>query len=225
MDNTAATSKSASKSAKIELTFLGFVSLLVGVLCMLDAHFVHGLSPLTSISESATTGNMAGMLLPFALGCMFTFTISYQGYCASERVITKIIGGGFAIVAMQVCDSPYVDEARVGLLGLPPHVSGIVHLVGSGIGFGMMWVWVTFYFTRSDKEKSRQTKQKIIRNYIYIACGAAMLCGLVMLVIGSFIDFGKYLVFIAEEFILIPAGIAILVKSGFFLADKTKNKE
>ena len=189
---------------------------------MICTVFIYGYDPLTSISESATTGNSAGMILPFTLGCMFTYTIAYVGYCRSERVITRIMGICFFIVAMQICDSQYVTQARVGFLGLPPNVSNIIHLCAAASGFGLMFVWITFYFTRSDKEKKDRTKQKIIRNYIYIACGAAMLCGLIMLLIGSFVPMGRYIVFIGEEFILLPAGFAIIVKSGLILSDKTK---
>ncbi|NLB28777.1 MAG: hypothetical protein GX823_00890, partial [Clostridiales bacterium] len=111
------------KYSHVQLAFLGFVALLIGIVCMLDVTLVYGLPALTSISESATTGNDAGMLLPFALGCMFTFGISYVGYCKVERILTRVMAVGFLVVAMQICDSVYVVTERVGLLGLPPGVS------------------------------------------------------------------------------------------------------
>lgn len=208
-----------SKSANIQLVFLGFIALSIGIVCMISTVFIYGYDPLTSISESATTGNAMGMILPFALGCMFTYTIAYVGYCRSERIITRIIGISFCVVAMQICDSQYVTESCVGLLGLPVEVSNIIHLCAAATGFGLMFVWIAFYFTRSNKEKKNRTKQKIIRNYIYIICATTMFCGLLMLVIGSFVPMGKYIVFIGEEFILIPASVAIIVKSGLILKD------
>ena len=208
-----------NKSSNIQLAFLGFVSLLIGLVCMFSTVFIYGFDPLISISESATTGNAAGMILPFALGCMFTYTIAYVGYCQSERVITRVMGVGFLIVAMQICNSPYVTEPRVGLLGLPPKLSNVIHVCAAALGFGLMFVWIAFYFTRSDKAKKDRTKQKTIRNYIYIACGAIMFCGIAMLIIGRFAPIVKYIVFIGEEFILIPAGFAIIVKSGLILKD------
>lgn len=209
-----------SKSSNIQLAFLGFVSLFIGIICMVCTVFIYGYDPLTSISESATTGNAAGMILPFALGCMFTYTIAYVGYCRSERIITRVMGVSFFVVAMQICNSRYITERRVGLLGFSPAASNILHLCAAALGFGLMFVWITFYFTRSDKEKKHRTKEKIIRNYIYTACGAAMFCGLLMLIIGSFVPMGQYIVFIGEEFILIPASFAIIVKSGLILKDK-----
>jgi len=140
--------------------------------------YIYGFDPLTSISESATTGNAVGMILPFALGCMFTYAIAYVGYCRSERIITHIMGVSFCIVAMQICNSQYVTEVKVGFFGLTPELSNIIHLCTAASGFRLMFVWITFYFTRSNKEKKYRTKQKITRNYIYIACGTAMFCGI-----------------------------------------------
>jgi len=217
MENTIITS---NKSSNIQLAFLGFVSFFIGIICMISTVCIYGFDPLTSISESATTGNATGMILPFALGCMFTYAIAHVGYCRSERIITRVMGVSFLIVAMQICNSIYVTEPRVGLLGLSPGLSNIIHICAAASGFGLMTVWITFYFTRSDKEKKDRTRQKIIRNYIYIACGAAMFCGLAMLIIGSFVSMGHYAVFIGEEFILIPASFAIVVKSGLILKDK-----
>ena len=214
----------SNKSANIQLAFLGFVSFFIGVVCMISLVFVYGYDPLTSISESATTGNAAGMILPFALGCMFTYTIGYLGYCLSERIIARLMGICFFVVAMQICNSLYVTEPYVGILGLSPELSNIIHVYAAALGFGLMFVWITFYFTRSNKEKTERTKQKNIRNKIYIACGSAMFCGIAMLIIGSFVSMGQYIVFIGEEFILIPAGFAIIVKSGLILKDKQQNQ-
>ena len=207
------------KKAEIQLIFLGFISALVGIVCLLVTWLIYDLGGLTSISESATTGNKAGMLLPFALGCMFTYCISYRGYCLSERIIVKIMGVAFAVVALQVCYG-YGLETKAGILGLSREASNWVHLGGAATGFGLMWVWIQFYFTKSNKDKESQTKQKRIRNHIYTACGAAMLCGILLMILDCFIPMGSYMMFIAEEFMLIPAGLAIVIKGGLFLKDK-----
>lgn len=208
------------KASKLQMIFLGFISAFIGILCLLIATVVYKLPGLTSISESATTGNKLGMLLPFALGCMFTYCFGYQGYCKSERIIVKIMGCCFMLVAFQICGSSYVSETKVGIFGLSKTVSNIVHLSAAVSGFGLMWVWIQFYFTKSDKTKTERTKQKTIRNYVYISCGVAMLCGILMIAISSFINMGNHIVFIVEEFLLIPAGFAIMVKGGLFLKDK-----
>lgn len=205
------------KYSLIQLGFLGFVALVVGIMCLLDVTFVYGLPAITSISESATTGNRAGMLLPFALGCMFTFGISYVGYCDTERILTRVMAFGFLAVAMQVCNSVYVTEARVGLLGLSPALSQAVHFAGAIAGFGSMFVWIAFFFTRGVKDP---TPEKIKRNKVFIACSALMAAGIILFVLGMFGVLGPYSAFIAEEFMLVPAGFALIVKSGLLLRDK-----
>lgn len=205
------------KHSLMQLAFLGFVSLTVGIICMLDVTLVYHLPMITSISESATTGNRAGMLLPFALGCMFTYCISYVGYCCSERILTRIMAIGFFVVAMQVCNSEYVTAASVGLLGLSPEVSHTLHSLGATAGFGAMFIWIAFYFTRGEKNP---TPEKLIRNNIYIICAALMAAGIILFILGMVGIVGNHNVFIAEEFLLIPAGVALLAKSGVILSDK-----
>jgi hypothetical protein len=205
------------KSSHIQLVFLGFVALTIGIVCMLDVIFVYQLPALTSISESATTGNKAGMLLPFALGCMFTYCIAYVGYCRSERILTRIMAIGFAVVALQICDSIYVTVDRVGLLGLSPQTSHILHTIAAVIGFGAMFIWVAFYFTRGV---ANPTPEKRTRNRIYLVCATFMASGIILFILGMFGLIGAHSVFIAEEFLLIPAGFASIVKGGFLFEDK-----
>jgi hypothetical protein len=212
---------SAEKSSVLQMAFLGIVSILVGIVCLLDATLVYGLPFIMSISESATTGSRTGMLLPFALGCMFTYCIAYTGYTKAERIIVKLMAVGFLAVAMQICDSHYVDYDRVGLLGLSPAVSGIVHSIGALLGFGLMWVWIMFFFTKSGSDGIR-TRHKRIRNKIYYTVGLVMLFGIFIFVLGAlnFFEESKPYVWLAEEILLIPAGFALLVKSGVFVKDK-----
>lgn len=205
------------KSSHLQLAFLGIVSITVGIVCMLDTVFVYHLPALTSISESATVGNRSEMLLPFALGCMFTYSIAYIGYCRSERVLTRVMAIGFAVVAMQICNSEYIAFDRVGLLGLSPAASNIVHSIGAVTGFGAMFIWVTFFFTRGV---ANPTPEKHIRNQIYLSCATLMAAGIVLFILGMLGVMGEYSVFIAEEFMLIPAGFALLVKSGLVLRDR-----
>lgn len=205
------------KSSLLQMAFLGFVALSIGIVCLLDVVFVYHLPPLTSISESATTGSRTGMLVPFALGCMFTYCIAYVGYCRADVILTRIMAVAFAVVAMQICDSPYIAFERVGLLGLSRTASGIVHGIASVTGFGAMFVWIAFYFTRGDQNP---TREKLIRNQIYFACAAFMAAGILLFILGLFGIMGAYSAFIAEEFMLIPTGFALFVKSGLVFRDK-----
>ncbi|MDR0889877.1 MAG: hypothetical protein LBM28_04420 [Oscillospiraceae bacterium] len=203
------------------MKFMGIIALTLGIVCVLDTTFVYGYPFITSISESATIGNKTGMLLPFALGCMFTFCFSYVGYNETERSLVHTMGYFFLLVAMQICASPYVTENKVGLLGLRPVLSNSIHSISAIIGFGLMWIWVMFFFTKSTPNGT-VTRQKRMRNKLYYTMGILMFFGFLLLILGRLGAFrsGFPYTWLAEEFILIPAGIAILVKSGVFLRDK-----
>ncbi|SDP27654.1 hypothetical protein SAMN04487897_16210 [Paenibacillus sp. yr247] len=205
------------KDSKLNLGILGFVALLLGAICLIDCTLVHGLPLITSISESATTGNRAGMILPFALGCMALYCAGYVGYCTSERIIVKIMAAGFVLVALQPCESIYITDSKVGAFGASPAVSGLLHNIGALIGFGLMFVWIAFFFTRSN---GKMTTRKIWRNRIYMICSSAMISAISLFIVGNIVNMGSMLVFIAENFLLIPAGVAIIIKSGLILADK-----
>lgn len=58
-----------------------------------------------------------------------------------------------------------------------------------------------------------------------MVCSGVMLSGIILLLIGLFVDMGQYIVFIAEEFLLIPAGFAVIVKSGVVLRDRLREIE
>jgi hypothetical protein len=208
------------KTSVLQMAFMGVISLTVGVVCLVDTTLVYGLPFITSISASATTGNATGMLLPFALGCMFTFCISYIGYNDTERSIVNMMGIFFLVVAMQITNSSYISDSRVGLLGLSPEMSGTIHMIGAIFGFGLLWVWVTFFFTKSNP-RGHKTPRKRLRNKIYYSMGLVMLFGILLLILGRLGAFtnGFPYVWLAEEFILIPAGVAIIVKSGLVLKD------
>lgn len=209
--------KKPPRYSHLQLAFLGLVSILVGIICMLDTMMIYKLPALTSISQSATTGIRCGMILPFVLGCMFTFCISYVGYCKSEKILTRIMAIGFMVVAMQICNSEYVNLNQVGLFGLTPEISNILHCIGAVVGFGAMYIWIAFFFTRGVPEP---TPRKLVRNKVYVVCAIMMECGIAYFVLGTLGFAGKHSVFIAEELMLIPAGFALIVKSGIFLCDK-----
>jgi hypothetical protein len=93
-------------------------------------------------------------------------------------------------------------------------------MIGAIGGFGLMWVWVTFFFTKTNPECS-PTRRKKTRNIVYYTLGLIMLFGVLLLIIGAFGAFNESFphTWLAEEILLLPAGVALLIKSGIFLSD------
>ena len=209
----------SSKMSYTSLFFLGVVAITIGLGVVLDGICVYGLPFFTSISESATTPLKTSMLLPFGLGLMSLFFFNYRGYDRTDNILAKLMAIGFSVVAMQPCLSPYnQDFSAIGLFGVSPKMSNTLHNVGALMGFGAMWYWIMFQFTKGLMDEER-TKMKRWRNRVYRGCGLAMLSGIAWFLIGEKVCLTAPNTWIAEELILIPAGIACLVKGGAFLKD------
>jgi L-asparagine transporter-like permease len=108
-------------------------------------------------------------------------------------------------------------------------MSNTLHSAGAVFGFGCMVLWVMLCFTKSDKHKNMQTKEKQRRDTCYFWLGASMLLSLLIFVI-NFIgllgdDFP--VVFAAECLMLTFGGVACLIKGGliFGLIFKDKHED
>ena len=211
-------SDNSSKSSYISMMFLAFLGFILGFGVILDGMLVYGFPFFTSISESATTGPETGMILPFVLGGMAVFFAGYRGYDLADRICAKVMGLGAFGVAMQLCLSDYVlNYKKIGLLGLSPSNSNIIHSISALLLFGTMIYWVGCRFTKGVGDDDR-TNMKKWRNHVYKTCALLSLFGVVFFVVGPVLGI-KTSVFWSEEMILLPLSIAIFTKAGGWLKD------
>lgn len=214
-------SDNSSKSSYISMMFLAILAFILGVGVILDGMLVYNLPFFTSISESATTGAMTGMILPFVLGGMSIYFVGYRGYDLIDRICAKVMGLGAFGVAMQLCSSEYIAYyEKVGLLGLSPSTSNIVHSVSALLLFGTMIYWVGCRFTKGVGDDDR-TNMKKHRNKVYKTCALLSLSGVLFFIVGPMLGV-KASVWIAEELILLPMAVAIFTKAGGWLKDSEK---
>lgn len=215
-------SDNSSKSSYISMMFLAFLGFILGFGVILDGMLVYGFPFFTSISESATTGPETGMILPFVLGGMTVFFAGYRGYDLADRICAKIMGLGAFGVSMQLCLSKYVaDYEKIGLLGLSPSNSNIIHSISALLLFGTMIYWVGCRFTKGVGDDDR-THMKKWRNRVYKTCALASLAGVLWFIVGKFIWPTGPNVWIGEILVLIPMTISIFVKAGGWLKDSEK---
>jgi len=210
---------------RFQLETMGFVAIFIGPLVLFTTSITYGLAFPQSISETGTIANRAGPILPFCLGALALFALTYAivyAYDKMDKIFTIGMASGFTIVAMQMCSSEYINLARVGLLGVSPQASHMIHIVGAIVGFGSMILWVMLCFRKSDKRKGQRTREKETRNNVYFYFGLAMLLSLGLFILNSAGVFGEGfpIVFVAECAMLLFGGIACLIKGGLFLADK-----
>ena len=210
---------------KFQLICLGWIAIGIAPVVLFFTMVIHRLPFLKSISESGTIANAVSPILPFCLGALALFSLTYAikyKYDKTDVVLTSLMFAGFTAVAMQMCLSPYILGDKIGVLGLPPGASGIVHNVGALAGFGGMILWITFCFTKSDKRKHEQTKEKRERNLVYRNIGICMIASLAIFILDWIGLFGGNFptVFIVEAIMLTFGGGACLIKGGMFLKDK-----
>jgi len=187
--------------------------------------FIHDLPFLQSISESATIANKVAPILPYCLGALSLFALSYAitlAYDRLDRILTLIIFAGFTVVAMQMCVSPYVTSYNVGVLGLSQHSSGIIHNIAAIISFAAMTLWVLICFNKSNLPVNKQTPQKQLRNKLYTLLGLCMTASLSLFIFyhAGILPVAFPIVFVVETLVLTFGGTACLLKGGMFLKDK-----
>ena len=216
----------AKKSFRsFQLKAMGFIAIFIGPAVLFAVMLIHGLPFPRSISETATIANRTDAILPFCLGALALFSLTYaivHAYDRTDRIFTAGMFSGFTVVALQMCASPYIQSPRVGLLGVSEYASNVMHSIGAVVGFGCMILWVTLCFTKSDKLKNMQTKEKKLRDTCYFWLGVMMMLSLLLFAcdfIGLLGD-NFPVVFAAECLMLTFGGIACLIKGGFILKDK-----
>ena len=210
---------------RFQLETMGFVAIFIGPVVLFTTSVTYGLPFPMSISETGTIGNQAAPILPFCLGALALFALTYaivHAYDIVDKLCTIGMAAGFTIVAMQMCSSGYIDLARVGLLGVTPELSHTIHVVGAVTGFGSMIFWVMLCFRKSDKPKGQRTKEKNTRNNMYFYFGLAMVLSMCLFLISPAAMFGEGFpaVFLAECAMLVIGGVACLIKGGLILRDK-----
>ena len=207
---------------------MGWIAIFIGPVTALAVGVRPGYGFPSSISETATILDQTVSLLPYALGALSLFALSYAviyRYDTLDRVCTLLMCVGFAFVAFQPCASAHLVSDRVGVFAVSRNASGVIHNIGAVIGFGAMILWV-LRFTKSDKEKSKQTKEKHLRNKWYFGLSILMSLALVLFIFhasGAFVV-GFPIVFWMEFFILVPCGVSCLIKGGLIFTDKAEKK-
>lgn len=138
------------------------------------------------------------------------FMFYYRGYDKWDNIAGNLAG----LCALGIAWFPVT---RSGPLDLP----GKVHFISASGFFILLSCFSLLLFTR---KRTKPTRRKLIRNRIYIACGAVMLLCLLLIVI--FFNFLQEhhpvssFVFWAETAALIAFGISWLTKGGSLYPDK-----
>ena len=196
------------------LRWLAWYAMTLGFAVLFVGKCIYGLDyTFTSISASANFYGTA-YLLPFVLGGMAIFFWDYFGYAKIDRVCTKSMSVAAIVVAMFQCNEFSADHdvpSKIGLLGLSPRLSNLMHTTAAIVLFSALIIWIVFLFTKTRKGVV-QCHEKIVRNRVYRIAGVLACIGLVSTVCHLTCTHVPY-VWLGEVVILIPSGFALLVKS------------
>jgi len=207
----------------LQLQIMGWISISIGLVCAFCMKVIHGMPFPNSISETATIVQ-TGMILPYALGALSLFALSYciaSSYDKVDKILTFLIFICFFMVSMQVCSSAFITSETIGLFGMSVHNSGVVHSIFAILGFSSLIAWI-FHFTKSNISEHMRTNEKKLRNKIYYSLGTGMLLALIIFVLDKLKYLGTSfpIIFWIEVFILTGIGLCCLIKGGLILKDK-----
>ncbi len=161
----------------------------------------------------------------FFVGMLFTvalFLISYKGYELIDDVVTNL-SGFFALGIIAFPTSMFSGGVvRVGVFLTPDNVSKYIHLVFSVLFLLSLALNSIFLFTKHGGAPSREKK---LRNLVYIISGIVMLSCITGMVI--YIAFFSHTslakmrpVLVFETVALVSFGVSWLVKGNTLFRDK-----
>lgn len=213
---------------KTQLIIMGFVALAIAPIVAIVTMVVYGLPFPNSISETGTIANQVSPILPFILGMLAIFSLSYSivyAYSKADSISTAGMFIGFTIVALQMCGSSYVNVPQVGILGVSKEVSAFLHSAGALIGFGSLLYWIIFCFTKSNLPPGLRTKEKQIRNKIYYAAGGTIAICIILFILDvvGILNTDFPIIFWLEAIVLTFCGIACIIKGELILKDKKES--
>ena len=187
---------------------LPFLSVLFGLIGVLQGYNPAGWY--YSISDTYYANSKAVMIGILSITSFYFAT--YKGYDIRDRIINILA----AICAAGVALFP--NKGVDGLIQMP-NVGGIIHCVFALVLYLTFFLNCVWLFRLGNSN----TKEKKIRNNVYLGCGISIAVAAGVLVANSISNWAQYvpnLVWIAEVIAQIAYAIAWFTKSGRFIKDK-----
>lgn len=160
-------------------------------------------------SSISATYYLDQCITPF-MGILISSSIllmCYKGYDLQDDIILTLSG----IFGLCICLFPTFTDTKefVGTFQIPVEVSSTLHNVSAILFFALLSYNSMFLFTKGD---SNPTKNKKIRNIIYIVCGIGMIASFAILLLPKF----EIQVWLVETIALFFFGVSFLTKADIF---------
>ena len=200
---------------------IGILGMLLPFICVLGGFLFADLPVGSSISSYYHT-NMRDFFVGLLVGVSL-FLLTYKGYERIDNIVTGIIGFTGLGVAIFPCRYSLISTEPLGIFQIKPTISNTIHLVCAFTFFFFLAINSIFLFTLTKSKDIPKTRDKKIRNYIYISCGIIILLSLGILLIRSLVgeqaENSKTLL-IFETIMLLAFGVSWLVKGKTLFKDK-----
>ena len=203
---------------------IGILGMLLPFICVFGGLLFSDTPILSSISAYYHT-NMRDFFVGLLVGVSL-FLMTYKGYERIDNIVTGIIGFTGLGVAIFPCLKSITSTETVGIFQINPVISNKIHLICAFTFFFLLAINSMFLFTLTKSNDIPKTKDKKIRNCIYISCGIIILLSLVILLIrslvGAEVENDKTLL-IFETVMLLAFGISWLVKGKTLFKDRPED--
>lgn len=188
---------------------VGWIGILIPVVLPLGAVVIFGEN---TIRNNISVYYHSGMRDVFvgALCSIALFLFFYKGYNKWDNRTANLAG----LFALGIAFFPTVPDG-------PYNTSATIHFICAATFFVILAIMSLYFFTRT---KPGATRQKLIRNKIYIICGLVMVASAGAVPLFLLFLRQKYpestFVFWAETVALVAFGISWLTKGGTLYPDK-----
>lgn len=132
--------------------------------------------------------------------------MTYDGYGKVDNLVTTASGVLGMLIVLFPCKCSLTGD-YTGFFMLPAKVSAVIHNISACLFFVLLAFNSAFLFTQNN---GKMTKQKKMRNKIYVACAIAMVIPMIWIVLPVW---SPSKTFVAELIMLEAFGISWLVKS------------
>lgn len=141
------------------------------------------------------------------LGASSILLICYKGYDLQDDIILTLSG----IMGLGICFFPTWTSVAdfVGTFHVPVNTSSTIHNVCAIIFFGLLSYNSIFLFTKGD---GNPTRNKKIRNIIYIVSGVGMMSSFLLMLLPYF----RIQIWLVETIALFFFGLSFLTKADVF---------
>lgn len=198
---------------------IGVLGMLLPAICFLGGFLIMGLGLGPSISSYYYT-NVRDVFVGI-LACVGLFMLTYTGYELIDNIVAKLTG----LCALGIAIFPCFNAAsgRVGFFNLGRAASNAVHTLSAGLFFLLLAINSIFLFTLTDGT-GNVTRNKKIRNAIYVGCGVIILACLGVIALLHLFFTQDQLdatvwIFILESVLLEAFGVSWLVKGETIFRD------